>query len=106
MRDWSRYVVPVTRLEAFKALKFVVARLEDCRVLKLYKMESFRALKCSRFESFMTLKFFTLESFGSLKFKIVPDMAHILFYLAISLNRHIGPPPTPPPNMLDRIQCI
>ena len=76
MRDWSGYVVPVTRLEAFKALKFVVARLEDCRVLKLYKMESFRALKCSRFESFMTLKFFTLESFRALKFKIVPDMAH------------------------------
>ena len=50
-------VVPVTRLEDFRALNSL-ARLEDFRVLKLSKSESFRPLKFSRFESFRVLKCF------------------------------------------------
>ena len=37
-------VVPVARLEAFRALK--LSKLESFRALKLSRLESFRALKC------------------------------------------------------------
>ena len=50
--SWTFIIVPVARLEAFKALK-------------LSKSESFRALKFSR-----------LKNFRALKFQSLPVMAH------------------------------
>ena len=53
--SYSKHIVPVARLEAFRALK--LSRLESFRVLKgSARLESFRALKLSDFESFRALK--------------------------------------------------
>ena len=55
LRIPKSHIVPVARLEAFRALKSI-GQIGGVSGLKLSKSESFRALKFSRFGHFLTLK--------------------------------------------------
>jgi hypothetical protein len=61
----SNDVVPVARLEYFRALK--LSRLESFSALNSYCLLHFRALKLSKLERFRALKLSKLESFRALK---------------------------------------
>ena len=49
------HIVPVTRLEAFRALKSI-GQIGGIKRPKSLQIEEFRALKFSRFGNFLTLK--------------------------------------------------